>query len=446
MLCRRRTNLMCQAIMLTLSHCDAVVRFVAYAGGSVEVGEIACGPHMETGERLSVDQLERLREALVPYGLELLEPAWRGWNAQYRFRCGQGHELSRSGSQLLYKLVECPGCREDRALDRLVELARRAGGHCISQQYAGRTASYRFVCREGHAFEKTAINLLKGFWCVQCARARHAKSMTDHAGLKGLRAIAEARGGRCLSKKFTRLTDRYEFRCAEGHEWTTSGREVKRGAWCRMCANQHKVLAYRDPDGLQRLQQRAADRGGVCLASQYEGSKAYYPFRCHEGHEWETQGAKILRGAWCPECQHEALRFGIEMMHGIAAERRGRCLSTEYRNTSTRVEWECEHGHRWRAMPGAIVRGHWCPTCGHASLKLGIELMRSVAAERGGRCVSDVYVNVSTRLEWECHRGHRWLATPNTIRRGHWCARCHFIAITTNARTQRKRRHDTVGV
>lgn len=29
----------------------------------------------------------------------------------------------------------------------------------------------------------------------------------------------------------------------------------------------------------------------------------------------------------------------------------------------------------------------------------------------------------------------------NTIQSGHWCARCHFIAITTNPRAQREQRH-----
>ncbi|OMG71450.1 hypothetical protein BW685_20965 [Burkholderia ubonensis] len=43
-------------------------------------------------------------------------------------------------------------------------------------------------------------------------------------------------------------------------------------------------------------------------------------------------------------------------------------------------------------------------------------------------------------------RGHRWHATPNTIRQGHWCARCYFISITSTEKTRRKRRHEAVRV
>lgn len=79
--------------------------------------------------------------------------------------------------------------------------------------------------------------------------------------------------------------------------------------------------------------------------------------------------------------------------------------------------------------------------CAYDGRKLGLKLMRTIARERGGRCVATEYVNSSTRLEWECHIGHRWFATPNTIRNGHWCRLCAYLEMTTNPKTIRKRRH-----
>ncbi|MCA8355095.1 helix-turn-helix transcriptional regulator [Burkholderia cepacia] len=206
---------------------------------------------------LSVDQLKRIREALSPYGLKLLKSDWRGWNAQYRFRCSNGREISRSGAHLYYNLIACPTCRDEESLRQLDQLARQAGGRCLSAKYAGRPARYQFVCREGHTFEKTASNLQKGSWCVLCARAEHSKRMSDPDGMKRLRAVARNRGGKCLSATYTKLSDRYRFRCAEGHEWETVGYEVTRGAWCRKCANARKSVAYRRADGLQAMQAHA---------------------------------------------------------------------------------------------------------------------------------------------------------------------------------------------
>lgn len=390
------------------------------------------------------DQLKRLREALKPYGMKLLDSEWGGWNAQYRFRCKAWHELSRSGSHLYYLMTVCPACRDDASLRELHLIARKAGGRCLNDEYLGLNGRYQFVCREGHVFEKSGKKLIEGTWCIPCARARHSELMTSSDGMKRIRAAAKARGGVCLSDTYTKLTAPYRFRCERGHEWEAMGCDVVRGAWCRACANLKKVDAYRRKDGLARLQHCAQSRGGVCLSSRYEGTKAYYRFRCAEGHEWETKGALIVRGVWCLQCRRVQSRMGIDAMHALAAERGGRCLSEQYRNNATKLEWICGAGHMWSAAPATISAGHWCAQCARDALKLGIERMREVAKERGGQCISEEYVNSSTRLEWECTRGHRWRATPNTIMRGHWCARCHFINMTTNPKTLRKQRHGAV--
>lgn len=42
-------------------------------------------------------------------------------------------------------------------------------------------------------------------------------------------------------------------------------------------------------------------------------------------------------------------RHTLEEMRALAAARGGRCLSTEYVNTSTHLLWECANGHQWKA-------------------------------------------------------------------------------------------------
>ncbi len=56
--------------------------------------------------------------------------------------------------------------------------------------------------------------------------------------------------------------------------------------------------------------------------------------------------------------------------------------------------------------------------------KLTIEEMRSIAEERGGKCLSDTYAGAMTKLTWECAEGHQWEAKPNNIKSGSWCRKC----------------------
>lgn len=59
--------------------------------------------------------------------------------------------------------------------------------------------------------------------------------------------------------------------------------------------------------------------------------------------------------------------------------------------------------------------------------ELDIEDMRSAAAFRGGKCLlqSMVKGDLYTKLEWECHDGHKFWASPYCIlKAGHWCPTC----------------------
>ncbi len=42
-----------------------------------------------------------------------------------------------------------------------------------------------------------------------------------------------------------------------------------------------------------------------------------------------------------------------------------------------------------------------------------------------GKCLSERYVNDKTKLKWQCGKcGYKWETSPNSIKRGRWCAKC----------------------
>jgi hypothetical protein len=57
---------------------------------------------------------------------------------------------------------------------------------------------------------------------------------------------------------------------------------------------------------------------------------------------------------------------------------------------------------------------------------LTLQELQQAAAFRGGKLVSDSYSgNPAQLLEWECHAGHRFEASPKLILEGgHWCPEC----------------------
>ena len=117
-------------------------------------------------------------------------------------------------------------------------------------------------------------------------------------------------------------------------------------------------------------------------------------------------------------------------MQQIAYGRGGKCISTRYVNANSKLKWECGEGHRWEAKPGHIKSGHWCPKCGFEksaeAQKLTIEDMQRIAKARGGICLSARYINIDTKLKWQCKYGHQWEAIPYSIKKGHWCPQCGY--------------------
>jgi len=107
-----------------------------------------------------------------------------------------------------------------------------------------------------------------------------------------------------------------------------------------------------------------------------------------------------------------------------AARRGGRCVTETYVNSLTLMEWECAKGHRWQAVPHAIRQGHWCKKCADAKLRNPVAVLHAEAAQRGGKCLAESYVNCGRKVEWQCAKGHRWSASLNSVKQGKWCPDC----------------------
>ena len=107
----------------------------------------------------------------------------------------------------------------------------------------------------------------------------------------------------------------------------------------------------------------------------------------------------------------------------IAEFKGGKCLSTEYINNHTKLQWQCKENHIWWASSRNIKYGKWCPKCARVQ-KLTIEEMQEIARSRGGKCLSTEYINCRNKLQWQCKEGHIWWTTSNTVKNGSWCPKC----------------------
>ena len=118
-------------------------------------------------------------------------------------------------------------------------------------------------------------------------------------------------------------------------------------------------------------------------------------------------------------------KLSLERCQQFALEKNDECLSYEYSNSWTKLLWRCSAEHEWLAPWDRMKAGHWCPKCDDLRCQtITITNVKKFAFEHGGICLSDVFVNSKTKLQWRCNKGHELWANWNTIQQGRWCPKC----------------------
>lgn len=231
-----------------------------------------------------------------------------------------------------------------------------------------------------------------------------------------MKAIAEDRGGDCLSKIYSDSKTKLRWRCGKGHVWDAIPASVIQGTWCPQCAGKGMY-------SIKVMKKIAKERDGDCLSDEYKNIYSRLTWKCKKGHQWEASAHSIVySGSWCPECAGNR-KYTIDDIKRIAKERGGECLSEDYKNQRQKLHWRCSNGHEWESTLNAILGGSWCQVCGGTLLT--IEMMREYAKERGGECLSQEYKNAQTKLLWRCSQGHEWWAAAGPMRQHNtWCPKC----------------------
>ncbi len=237
--------------------------------------------------------------------------------------------------------------------------------------------------------------------------------------LRKVQEIAKERGGECLSTEYRGSLTKLKFRCKNGHEFEATPNGVKdKDSWCPKCGGVKKLT-------LKEFQDIAKERDGECLSTEYKNSYTKLKFRCKNGHEFEAIPSAVKSGhSWCPTCGG-VKKLTLKEFQDIAKERDGECLSSEYKNNYTKLKFRCKNGHEFEAKPNDVKnKDSWCPAC-YGNKRLTLKEFQDIAKERGGECLSSEYKDSRSKLKFRCKNGHKFEATPNDVKNlDSWCPIC----------------------
>ena len=258
--------------------------------------------------------LADMQQLAVANGGECLSTAFTSVRRALKWKCAVGHEWEVSPVSIMSG-AWCSKCSFARYGETLLKytlkdmqaLAEERGGKLLSDTYRQVTDRLSWQCAKGHTWECAASTVLYGSWCRICARKGAGKRHRKYT-LEDMQALAKKRGGKCLSLEFHNVVTNLRWECAQGHCWSATPTNIKRGTWCRKCscaAAGEKRRKYTLAD----MQALAAEHGGECLSKTFTVITESLHWKCAKGHEFRTGAFNVQNGQWCRKCAAQRNRF-----------------------------------------------------------------------------------------------------------------------------------------
>ena len=202
-----------------------------------------------------------------------------------------------------------------------------------------------------------------------CNDCRPKKRITKKYTIEQCKEFAISKNGECLSDEYKNSKTKLNWKCSEGHEWSSIFSSIKRGCWCPKCGYQLCIKNRTSGSirlNIKQCKEFAISKGGECLSEEYKNNRTKLNWKCSEGHEWKTATEHIMskiNPSWCPICSNN-IPLTIEQCKEFAISKNGECLSEEYKNNKTKLNWKCSEGHEWSQCFSVLKsQGCWCPVC-----------------------------------------------------------------------------------
>jgi hypothetical protein len=160
---------------------------------------------------------------------DCLSSVYMNNKSRLKWACKCGHVFYKN----LTKVLEgnwCTVCNGTRhSIDECAEKAASLGGQCLEEEYVASNVKMRWECIMGHRWSSAYAAILSGKWCKQCVDDKL------RSGIGMCRVEAESRRGQCLSEQYVNARAKLIWKCNDGHIWSTSYDNIKRGTWCPRC-------------------------------------------------------------------------------------------------------------------------------------------------------------------------------------------------------------------
>ncbi|MBV5347136.1 HNH endonuclease [bacterium] len=169
-----------------------------------------------------------------------------------------------------------------------------------------------------------------------------------------IKQFFEEEGYTLLPQEYINAKQKLNFVCNNGHTHAISWDHFGRGVRCRFCSSPN--VTYLDVKQFFEL------NGYTLLSKEYINNNTKLKCVCPNGHTSDIDWAHFKKGVRCTSCTRRTTKTIAEIQ--IAFAREGyTCVSTEYKNTRSKLNYICLNGHVKSTCWKNFSRGDRCPNC-----------------------------------------------------------------------------------
>lgn len=324
-----------------------------------------------------------------------------------------------------------------------IDIATKNNGKCLSTELINTLSKIKFECANGHVWITSFANVLYSYcWCPYCTvwkteeKCRYVFEWLTKLQFPKTRKIL---GGRKeLDGYCKELNIAFEFNGKQHYEYVDYFYKNKKQYEERqkldkekreICKSMGIILieipyyVFNSGQEINFIMQKLVENSIIIRNTDFS-SFSYPNFNKTKLDKMRKTNIK----------RKKYITYNIEDIKKIAETRNGKCLSKIYINQKTKLEFECELGHKWYGITGNVIRGSWCPQCGietirKQKIKYSIDKINEFIAPKGGKCISTEYKTNHHKLKFVCSSGHCWEARFHDIKDNHsWCPICFNIS------------------
>ncbi len=258
--------------------------------------------------------------------------------------------------------------------------------------------------------------------------------------LNKCKKYALSKKGMLVSTAYINAKEQLLWKCSDVNHPTFSMsyfNAVKKERWCPACAKDRFSNKY-----IENINKILLEKGGVLINNlpKTVTHKTLLKIKCSnkEHNPWNvTYGNFFSHNTWCPECAGKFSKTTFEnKILEYAKTNQGTLISGSYITQSSRFSFKCLNStHKiFDLSYKSIQKGVWCKSCSQEqSIKNKqhyLENAKTKAMERGGKLLSDIYLNSKSKLKWKCSNVEHPVFESNydnVVRSDKWCPRCSGI-------------------